>query len=43
MHTETKYHVVADLPLYTKNNSESMCNVYEQNQLQQAQGHFKTV
>jgi len=41
MHTETRYQVVADLPLYVKNTSESICNVYEQNQLQQAQGRFK--
>jgi len=41
MHTETRYQVVADLPLYVTNTSEIICSVYEQNQLQQAQGHFK--
>lgn len=34
MHTETKYHVVAVLPLYAKNTSECICTLYEQNQLQ---------
>ena len=38
MPTETKY-LEVDLPIYIKN----VCTVYEgNNQLQQAQGHFKS-